>query len=183
MFFQYCFDQQSRAAYKSTSKTIKPGTYKTYAVKIEALRNYVLSRGYSAPARIFDAVLIRDHLEEVKTRGKLSQGYISVLENALKFICKMNAQKGLPPHVALTIKAVRMSNPRENVPGILKIHYSPADINTILYKLYQSTRHTPYNMKIHRAILIVILSYYGMFRLYSLHILSFPHFLHLGSQT
>ena len=79
----------------------------------------------------------------------------------------MNAQKGLPPHVALTIKAVRML--RENVPGILKIHYSPEDINDILYKLYQSTRHTPYNMKIHRAILIVILSYFGMFRLYLRH--------------
>ena len=58
----------------------KTGTYKTYAVKIEALRTYVISRGYTAPARIFDAVLICDHLEEVKTKGKLSQGYISVLE-------------------------------------------------------------------------------------------------------
>ena len=142
-----------------------------YVAKVEALRAYVVSKGHTAPARIFDAVLLRGHLEEVKANGNLSQGYISILENALKFICKMNAQKGLPPHVALTIKAVRMSNPRENVPGILKIHYSPADINTILYKLYQSTRHTPYNMKIHRAILIVILSYYGMFRLYSRHIL------------
>ena len=171
MFYQYCFDQKSCATYKSSSKTIKTGTYKMYAAKVEALRAYVVSQGHTAPARIFDAVLLRDHLEEVKANGKLSQGYISVLENALKFICKMNAQKGLPPHVALTIKAVRMSNPRENVPGILKIHYSPADINAILYKLYQSTRHTPYNMKIHRAILIVILSYFGMFRLYLRHTL------------
>ena len=136
-----------------------------YAAKVEALRTYVVSKGHTAPARIFDAVLLRGHLEEVKANGKLSQGYISILENALKFICKMNA-KGLPPHITLTIKAVRMLNPRENIPGILKIHYSPADINDILYRLYQSTLHTPYNMKIHRAILIVILSYFGMFRLY-----------------
>ena len=87
-----------------------------YAAKVEALRAYVVSKGHTAPARIFDAVLLRGHLEEVK-----------------------------------------------------------ADINDILYRLYQSTRHTPYNMKIHRAILIVILSYFGMFRLYPRHVLYFSN--------
>ena len=163
MFYQYCFSDQSRQAYKLSSKVVKTKTYKAYASKVKALRNYVISKGHMAPVQIFNSALIRDHLEDIKTKGKLTQGYLSQLEASLKFVCKLNG-RNLPSFVALTIKAMRMLNPRVNIPGILKLHYSPQDVNEMLYKLYQSAFQVRHNTKIYRAILIVVLSYFGMFR-------------------
>jgi len=117
MFYQYCFNDQSRTAYRLSSKVVKVQTYKAYATKVEALRGYVVSRGHAAPAQIFNSVMLREHLEDVKVKGNLTQGYLSKLEAALKFICKLNGRY-LPPHVALTIKAVRMLNPQVNIPGL-----------------------------------------------------------------
>ena len=65
----------------------------------------------------------------------------------------------------MVIKAIRMMNPQINVPGILKLHYSPQQVNDMLFKLYKATFHHRHSKKLYRTIIIVILSYFGMFRL------------------
>ena len=65
----------------------------------------------------------------------------------------------------MVIKAIRTMNPQINVPGVLKLHYSPQQVNDILFKLYKATFHHKHSKKLYRTIIIVILSYFGMFRL------------------